>query len=110
MYIDNSIIHYIYILCVLHKTSQSVLFDLTSAKSSSSMSPGGTTSISNWKKVVTLSGNNMIREINISSNKHFKKMIKKSTGSKSKDSINMKTSPLDLWTFKMYILTPSLLA
>ena len=39
----------------------------------------------------------------------FKKIIKKSTGSKSKDSISLKTSPLDFLTLKMYILTPSLL-
>ena len=40
---------------------------------------------------------------------HFKQIIKKSTGSKSKYSINLKISPLDYWTFKMYILTPSFL-
>ena len=34
---------------------------------------------------------------------HFKKIIKKSTGGKSKDSINLKTSPLHYWIFKMYI-------
>ena len=37
---------------------------------------------------------------------HFKQIIKKFTGSKSKDYINLTTSPLDFWTFKMYILTP----
>ena len=37
---------------------------------------------------------------------YFKQIIKKFTGSKSKDSINLTTSPLDFWTFKMYILTP----
>ena len=37
---------------------------------------------------------------------HFTKIIKNSTGSKGKDSMNLKTSPLDFCTFKMYIWTP----
>ena len=40
---------------------------------------------------------------------HFKKIIKKSTGSKRKDFINLKTSSLDFWAFKMYIYTPNIL-
>ena len=40
----------------------------------------------------------------------LKKIITKSTGSKSKDSISLKISPLDFLTFKMYILTPNLIA